>query len=1032
MKKALVAIIVVLLVLAGIIGAARLYLPTLAFHMIGKAIGGSVEASRSTVTYKNGLLAFSFEGVKITGKARGRIGQCVLELLPSKGIYIKRLAASDFDIEVPQTKGRLAFYPVPVELAEIGKGTLEYAGRKYTVRELRVTDFNTGKTMRFTIDAGIEGMGDIKTHGEGIFGETRSDIRGDYSLRGVNLAFLKDYEGFADAKGSFSYRDGKLATEGEARTARMSIWEKFLLRRIAAENARCGFRATWEGDTVDLSLEGLRFEGAPLTLRIRTKEKKLRYLSLAMDYVRIPALASCLDLAALSDSGWAPFSYVKDGEVKAESFVFAEGEPLRANIHLRGASGGDGDIFVSDAEGTLEVNGQALLLSGFRARFGEGSIYGVSGAVPLKAGRDVKITGRYALALKDLNRFNKAKEIEATGGSAEGSLEVRVRQRRGLAIATSGSVHDGRFLWRGVAFRASTDYAFADGRVTFDRMLVQSGATSLVMSGKVQKDLVSVNVKGSLDGRHVTRLFLPRRPLEGPIDLDGNVEVRDGSYSARGGIGMTRLAFEIPGIVRKAPGVESHASLSVHGRAGGEVFVDDICYTMGEMRTRARFEAGKGTFSNLHLTVDAPRIEKLAGLFFFDRAGLRGDLKADLTIKELVFPIRRLPFMTGKVSIDNGGFRLPSMTAALKGVNLSCLLSGDRFVVDSSGLEAGTSRLAKGRLVVEGSEAPSFSLAVDMTHLDPRDFSTGSERRFRLPVIPEGSLMSRVKGSFLLRVRRLDVGRMSGKDLAVAGRFADRTLTVDEGSLKTGVGSVSFQGNARLADVPGVNVTGNLRDVTAQEAFSLLGASTDILDGTGSISGTLRLAGRTGEELTRSASGTINILSRNGAIRKWNLVSKLLAFTNVYELLRGRVDLSRSGLVYRKLSASFEGKDGRFRTNDFLIESPSMLIAGQGDVDAGKKTVDARMVVSPLVEMDRIIDWIPILRSIVKEKKNGLIFFMYDVKGPVNDPEIKSSYVQSMGRRAFNILWNAVRLPKNAADRLPDMVGSFPKWLFEK
>ncbi len=516
------------------------------------------------------------------------------------------------------------------------------------------------------------------------------------------------------------------------------------------------------------------------------------------------------------------------------------------------------------------------------------------------------------------------------------------------------------------------------------------------------------------------------------MDLDGEVELRDGAFSVKGRVNMTDLAFMIPGVMKKGPGVESLAYLSARGRIGGDVFVDDISYTMGEMKAHASFDALNKRISNLHLVVDAPKIERLSSLFFFDQAKVQGDLKADVWVEQLPYPITRLPMMKGALTLTNGLLRLPSMVKPLKGINLFCSLSGERFVVDLSGVQAGTSLLSNMHLTVDGTDVPSFSLAVDMARFNPADFATKDGKPFRLPVIPEGSLMSRVKGTLFLKAHQLDVERLTGGDLTITGTFADRTLTVSQGRLTTGAGSVSFQGDARFAAKPRVNVTGELKDLKAHEFFSLFGASTDILEGTGSIKGTLRLTGRNGKELARSAGGTINVSSRDGVVRKWNLVSKLLALTNVYDLFRGRVDLSREGLVYRKLSATFEGRNGVFHTNNFLIESPSMIIAGQGDVDAADKTVDAKMVVSPLVQMDRLIDWIPIVRSIIREKKSGFIFFIYNVKGPLNDPEITSSYVQSMGRRAFNILWNTIRLPKSMLDQLPEAVDRFPMGLFEK
>ena len=122
-------------------------------------------------------------------------------------------------IKIGGERGHIGFYPVPVELAEIRKGTIEYEGRKYVLREMRVTNFNTGGKMEFSIDGGIEGLGNLKTRGEGIFGEKRSDLQGEYNLSGVNMArVFKDYGGLADSTGSFSYREGASHGAGEETT----------------------------------------------------------------------------------------------------------------------------------------------------------------------------------------------------------------------------------------------------------------------------------------------------------------------------------------------------------------------------------------------------------------------------------------------------------------------------------------------------------------------------------------------------------------------------------------------------------------------------------------------------------------------------------------------------------------------------------------------------------------------------------------------------------------------------------------------
>jgi hypothetical protein len=481
----------------------------------------------------------------------------------------------------------------------------------------------------------------------------------------------------------------------------------------------------------------------------------------------------------------------------------------------------------------------------------------------------------------------------------------------------------------------------------------------------------------------------------------------------------------------KGPGIESLAEVSLKGREGGEISVDDLNLTMGEMKARASGNASKGRISNVHLVLDVPRIERAEGLFFFRHIKAQGALSADVRLDDARLPLTRLPDMRGSLSVKGGGVHLPGMVNPLTDIDLSCTFSGDRFDLDVSGLRVGTSRLAAGHLATSGLDAPQFTLTLEMERLDPHDFASTEARRLRIPVIPEGSLVSRAKGTVRLKARRLTGNGLDGRDLFLDGAFADRTIVVNQAGMTMSPGSVAVQGNVRFARDAEMDVTAELKDLTAQEAFSLFGAGSDnILEGTGFIAGDLKLRGRNAEELAEGAEGTVRIASRNGVIRKWNLISKLLAVTNLYDLFRGRVDLRKEGLAYRRLVASFEGRKGVFHTTNFFIDSPSMVITGAGDVNAADKTISGKMTVSPLVSMDRLISWIPLLRDIVKEKKQGFIFFVYDVKGPLSDPEIRSSYVQSVGRRAFNILWNTLKLPKEIVDQLPKDL--FPKELFEQ
>ncbi len=1032
MKKALIITLSALLVLACLVTAAWFYLPTLAFRMMGKAIGGSVNATQTSVNYKNGILDITLTGMQVKGKVEGRIGRCELKLNPSKGIYLTYIAVSDFDVALKGKAGPIGFLPVPVELAEIRNGLLLYGGKKYTVRELRVSNFNTGKAMEFDIDAGVEGLGNLKTHGQGFFNDSHSDIKGEYNLTGVNIArVLKDYEGIVDSKGSFSYKDERLVADGEAEAPRFLLWEKFLNKPVVSENSKCRIHLAMRDNTFDVALEGLFFRGAPLTLKFRAGNKKLLDLALTVDFLPISTLAEYINLARFSGKDWAPLSYVHEGDVRIDSFIFSEKLPLRARFDLRGGSGGEGKYVFRDVEGTLALDGEVFTLSGLRGRFGEGSISDVSGVVPLKEGRDLRIKGKYALGLRDLGSFAGVKDVEAVGGTTEGTMELKGSQDRGFFFEGSGVVRDGEIAWKGMRFGASGSYAFKDRSIAFDRLLISGAKTRLVASGRAEAGLVTVALNGTVDGRQVGKLFLLQYPMDGYVAVDGTIEVRDKAFSAAGRVNMTELSFEIPGMMTKGPGIESVAEVSLKGQQGGEISVDDLNLTMGGMKARASGNAGNGRISNVHLVLDVPQIERAKGLFFFRHIKAQGALLADVRLDDARLPLTRLPDLRGSLSVKGGGVRFPGMVNPLTDVDLSCTFSGDRFDLDVSGLRVGTSKLAAGHLALSGLDAPQFALTLEMERLDPHDFAAKEAKPLRIPVIPEGSLISRAKGTVRLKARRLIRNGLDGRDLFLDGAFADRTIVVNQAGMTMSPGSVALQGSVRLAGDAEIDVTGELKDLTAQEAFSLLGAGTDnILEGTGSVTGALKLRGRDAEELAAGAEGTVRIASRNGVIRKWNLISKLLAVTNLYDLFRGRVDLRKEGLAYRRLAASFEGRKGVFHTTNFFIDSPSMIITGAGDVSAADKTLNAKMTVSPLVTMDRLISWIPLLRNIVKEKKAGFIFFVYDVKGPLSDPEIKSSYAQSVGRRAFNILWNTLKLPKEIVDELPKDL--FPRELFEQ
>jgi hypothetical protein len=1022
MKKVFLIPLLVLVVLAGLFVAAWMSLPKLAFHMLGKAVGGAVEASRSSFAFRGGLLVLRLDGIRIKGNVRGTVGTCELQVQPSKGIYVKYFTISDFDIKVGNERGRIGLYPVPVELARITNGRVDYGGRKYVLREMTVANFNTGRPLEFTIDGGIEGLGNLKTKGGGVFfPEKRSDIRGEYRLSGVHMdRVFKDYEGLADSRGTYTYKDGRLVMDGDVTAPYFSLMETFLRKRIVSTDNDCRIHLTTVGGVSDVTLSGLAFKGTPLFLKFSADSRTLHSLELKTDLMSIADVMEYINPALMSEGDWGPLSFVKGGLMRIDRLVFQRGEPFTAQIDVRDVEVGNGRVNLTDVAGSLRLSGTALVLDDFEGRLGAGRISQVSGLLPLRLDRDVRVKGRFSLSLPDVLRLAGAGtgSIRVLSGLTEGGMEIQGRKDRGFSMEGRGTVRDGRFLFRKMELGASGNYTFRNGKVTLAPLVIGRGQTSLVLSGEARKDEADVHVKGVVGGAQIKELLGCPCPMEGPVAVEASLGLEGSAFRATGRLAMTDLSFQIPRVLRKEGGIESWAALSLHGRKGGDVVVDSLSYTLGPLHAFLSGRIGKNRISAMRVALDVPDVGGLSRLFFFENGKDGGDLRAELTLDDLPFPVTRLPRTTGYISFTRGVLHPPELVNPLTGINLFCKFEGDRFTIDLSGLRSGESVLSRGHLAVTGVTRPSFTLDIDMDRFDPADFAMRKERPFRLPVIAEDSLAARMTGDFLIRAKTLPFRGVTGTDLVLQGAYENRTIAVAAGRVGAAEGDLVFEGSVRLASLPRLEVSGRAKDVTAREVLALFGGKPDVFEGTGSVVGNLTFTGRDAKEMARSASGRISVESRNGVIRKWNVISKILAVTNVYDLFAGRVDLSRNGLFYRRLSASFEGENGVFRTRDFLIHSPSMLITGQGLLDVGEKEMDGRMTVSPFVTMDRIIEALPLVRNIFHERGNGIIFFVYDIKGPARDPEIKSRYIRSVGARLVYMLRNALNLPKGVWDEL--------------
>jgi hypothetical protein len=1020
MKKPLIILSIIVCILAVLGGAIYLYGPSMLYKAVGKAIGSNIDVASTKITYQNGTIVFTLSGITLKGNMDGKIESCEIRLLPKKVFFVKGLKLSGFDVAAKKQESKIVFFPIPIEHAVFTNGTLRYGGQKYIIREFTVSNFNTGKKLEFTIDGAIEGFGKIKSRGEGIFGQTHSDIKGEYRISQFDIGkVLENYEGLTDSEGLFSFKDGTITFEGDAWAPYFSIYEKFLTKRLGDANQRAHLKITRTGEITEAIITGVTFENAPITLKVRSRQMTMLFLEMTMDYVPIPRILETVDMAQLADEEWGPFSYVTDGEVRIGKLTYNRGLPLTASVDIRNASAGTSDIVFSKVNGSLTVDGQIVTLSGFDGVFHNSRLYDISGVVPLTRARNVEVSGKYRVSLEDIEKYYRTDLVNKISGVTTGEFEVQGMLDQGFKVAGAGTLNKGDFEWKAIHFTATGPYSFNSDSLSFNGLQLKGDGTDIEADGTLTKLISHFSVSGIVEGRHIMP-FLPQGyTVSGPIGVNSDIDLTNKGFSGKGQAVLTDIEAHIPGLVRKPRGIESTMRVTASGTSDGEFDFDEFHVTFGPITADIMGSIDSTGIRKARVLLDAPNLEKVSPFFSLAGVKLEGNGKADFTVQDLHFPIEKLPRIEGELTFHNGFVNLPTLTYPFVDINIHCRFNGDTFIAETTGAKSGRTILDKGRIEITGLVAPIFSMTADFLTLDPGDFQKKLSEPFTIPTIEKDSILGRTKGEFQLSATQFVFGDSVGNHVAITGELKDRKITIKEGNIAIGAGNAHIEGTADLSGVPAIAVVIDTKDITAKDALTLAGAETDLIEGTGTIKANLHFEGANRKQLLAHAKGMASIDSAYGVIKKWSLLSKILALINIYDLVQGKVDFSKDGLIYKKMTATFEVKDGLFHTGDFLINSPSMTITGRGDIDLPGKSIEGKMLVSPLVSLDKVIAWIPLVNRIFREKKAGFLYFVFNINGSLSDPKITTTYVEGMGRRLFSILWNTIRLPKDVLDLLP-------------
>jgi hypothetical protein len=163
------------------------------------------------------------------------------------------------------------------------------------------------------------------------------------------------------------------------------------------------------------------------------------------------------------------------------------------------------------------------------------------------------------------------------------------------------------------------------------------------------------------------------------------------------------------------------------------------------------------------------------------------------------------------------------------------------------------------------------------------------------------------------------------------------------------------------------------------------------------------------DTLVKALQGKVDFRAKDGRIYRFPLLSKILSFLNVTELLRGKMpDLSAEGLDYNSIIIKGDIRNGIFVLSEAIIDGTTMQLVGQGEIDLDKNIINLTVLVAPFKTIDYVVSKLPLVSYVLKDT---LISIPLRITGSLDDPRIIILSPTAVGKGVLGIMKRTLLLP---------------------
>lgn len=203
-----------------------------------------------------------------------------------------------------------------------------------------------------------------------------------------------------------------------------------------------------------------------------------------------------------------------------------------------------------------------------------------------------------------------------------------------------------------------------------------------------------------------------------------------------------------------------------------------------------------------------------------------------------------------------------------------------------------------------------------------------------------------------------------------------------------------------------------LENASAEKLMHALGVEKSEIRGTVNFQGEISAKGDSSAEIKKSALGTAKIRIEDGSLKRLSTLSKIFSILNVSQLMKFQLpDMVKGGMPFNKLTGNFAIKDGIVSTSDLYMDSDAINMSAVGSYNLYKDELDTTVGAKPLQTIDKVVSHIPIVGWVLTGKDKSLVTAYFEVKGKLDNPEVKAIPVKGMAKGVFDIFRRIFELP---------------------